>query len=202
MDPAHHEHSIEHSAENVRRPAPNLERDKVVEAALELLNEGGFEGLTLRRLADKLGVKAAALYWHFKNKQDLIDQVATKILAVGNHEQMPENASWETILRLVAHHSHAAFIRYRDGALVIANADLTTAAPKQGREKVLEKLLAQGFTTEQAWQSMYVIGRYTLGCVIEEQSDPTASTRPNSPEERFEMGLDIILAGIAQKITP
>jgi len=50
-----------------------LERDLVVNTALKLLDEVGLDGLTLRKLAAELGVQAPALYWHFKNKQALLD---------------------------------------------------------------------------------------------------------------------------------
>ena len=58
-----------------------LERPMVVRKALELLNETGLDGLTTRRLADALGVQGPALYWHFKNKQELIDEMARALLA-------------------------------------------------------------------------------------------------------------------------
>ena len=50
-----------------------LSRDTVVRAALELLDEVGLADLTLRGVAERLGVQAPALYWHVRNRQDLID---------------------------------------------------------------------------------------------------------------------------------
>src|ERR1700742_1611977 len=58
-----------------------LERGKVVSAALRLLDEVGRDGLTTRRLAEDLGVRGPALYWHFENKQALTDAMAYQILA-------------------------------------------------------------------------------------------------------------------------
>ncbi len=46
-----------------------LQREAVIRTALELLNDVGMEGLTTRRLAERLGVQQPALYWHFKNKR-------------------------------------------------------------------------------------------------------------------------------------
>ena len=46
-----------------------IQREAVVARALDLLDEVGIEGLTMRRLADAMGIKAASLYWHFSNKQ-------------------------------------------------------------------------------------------------------------------------------------
>jgi len=157
------------------RATPNLERDRVVTVALELLNEVGFEGMTLRRLADKLGVKAAALYWHFENKQDLIDQLAIRIIAdefqKGSKEDF-EKASWRELLEGMGRGMRKGLMRYRDGSLIIANADLSKGRNFEGRHLMLERLMDEGFTLKQAVYAMFAVGRYTLGCVFEEQSDP------------------------------
>src|ERR1700722_17033921 len=83
-----------------------LERDVIVAEALLLLDEVGFQGLTLRRLADRLKVKAAALYWHFENKQDLIDAIAERIM-VSEYERRKSpdmaNLSWRDLLKTVAY---------------------------------------------------------------------------------------------------
>ena len=49
-----------------------LSRETVIRAALDLLNEVGVDGLSTRRLAERLGVQQPALYWHFKNKRELL----------------------------------------------------------------------------------------------------------------------------------
>src|SRR5688500_4086034 len=54
----------------------SLDRAAIVEAALELLDEVGIDGLSTRRLADKLGIRGPSLYWHFKSKRDLLDHMA------------------------------------------------------------------------------------------------------------------------------
>ena len=58
-----------------------LERETVARAALVVLDEVGLDGLTVRRIAEALGVQNPALYWHFKNKQDLLDRMAEVMLA-------------------------------------------------------------------------------------------------------------------------
>ena len=51
-----------------------LNRESVIDAALELLNETGIDGLTTRKLAQKLGIEQPTLYWHVKNKRALLDR--------------------------------------------------------------------------------------------------------------------------------
>jgi TetR/AcrR family transcriptional regulator, tetracycline repressor protein len=155
--------------------APGLERDRVVQTALELLDEVGLDGLTLRRLADKLGVKAAALYWHFHNKQDLINSMA---IAMFHHDvpaerrRIPAGVSWQDIIRTIATHHRKAMFSHRDGARLISSAEFNDSAMFEGLERVLKALCAQGFTPELAFLCTIDVMRFTLGCVFEEQADP------------------------------
>ncbi len=57
-----------------------LTRDRLVGAALELIQEEGLEGLSMRALADRLEVKAASLYWHVRDRRELLELVADSIL--------------------------------------------------------------------------------------------------------------------------
>ena len=63
-----------------------LQRDAVIRTALDLLDEVGIDGLSTRRLAERLGVQSPALYWHFKNKRALLDAMA-KAMMVGARSQ-------------------------------------------------------------------------------------------------------------------
>ena len=57
-----------------------LTRERLVEAALRLVNEEGLDGLSMRALADKLDVKAASLYWHVRDRSELLELLAEGIL--------------------------------------------------------------------------------------------------------------------------
>ena len=57
-----------------------LNREAVVQAALEMLDAVGVDGLSMRALADRLGVKAASLYWHLRDKDQLLELVAEAVL--------------------------------------------------------------------------------------------------------------------------
>jgi TetR/AcrR family tetracycline transcriptional repressor len=155
--------------------AAGLERDVIVAEALLLLDEVGFQGLTLRRLADRLKVKAAALYWHFENKQDLIDAIAERIM-VGEYERRKtpdiSKSGWRELLTTVAHTNRAALMRYRDGAQLMAHARMGQTNMLDGMELLLTSLAAQGLTPEEAMVGFFIIVRYTLGFVFEEQADP------------------------------
>jgi AcrR family transcriptional regulator len=148
----------------------NLAREQIVAAALELLNEVGFTKLTVRHLASKLHVQAAALYWHFKNKQALIDAMAVAIMAPQGFEPQP---GWRALLAGIAHYNRARLMAYRDGAQVIAHANIgTQREAMEGVETLFKRLVDAGLPHKLAASSYFLVGRFTLGWVFEEQADP------------------------------
>lgn len=60
---------------------PGLSRERLVGAALEVVAAQGLDALTMRSLADRLEVKAASLYWHVRDRRDLLELLADSILA-------------------------------------------------------------------------------------------------------------------------
>ncbi|MGZ4173277.1 MAG: TetR/AcrR family transcriptional regulator, partial [Solirubrobacteraceae bacterium] len=63
-----------------KRRAP-LNRERVLRAAIALADQGGFESLTMRRLATELGVEAMSLYNHVASKDDLLDGMVDLVFA-------------------------------------------------------------------------------------------------------------------------
>ncbi len=59
---------------------PGLSRSRLVAEALGLVQEGGLEALSMRGLADRLNVKAASLYWHVRDRRELLELLAESIL--------------------------------------------------------------------------------------------------------------------------
>lgn len=118
-------------------------------------------------------------------------------------------------------------MRYRDGAQVLAHANMPQDVMFRGMERLLHSLTAQGFSVELAMDSFFVVVRFTIGCVFEEQADPRTRSgdktarrahlqqnvqrypvvakammqRADHDEDwQFQRGLDIILAGIATQL--
>ncbi len=217
------------SANKVGARERTLERGQVVVEALLLLNEVGFEGLTLRRLATRLDVQAAALYWHFENKQDLVDAMAAAMVTSSynqNDKEVPRD--WRSILILVSHTHRRALTSYRDGAQLMAHANMRQTSLLAGLERLLKTLHDFGFSDAMALESVFAIVRYTLGCVFEEQADParahpkehtahlreTAAAFPvlaksiaatiqkqqQNPDHMYECGLALLLDGIEHRL--
>ncbi|MER7771158.1 TetR/AcrR family transcriptional regulator C-terminal domain-containing protein [Kitasatospora sp. NPDC096140] len=154
---------------------PKLDRKQVVDAALKLLNEVGLDGLTLRAIAAELDVKAPALYWHFKDKQALLDEMATEIMRRMTARTAEAGDGWRagdwrdaylTTMRTL----RAELLRYRDGAKVYSGARFTDTSYAAGLDASLRLLIDAGFTLTAATRAWYTAYSYTIGYVIEEQA--------------------------------
>ncbi|MEV4346765.1 TetR/AcrR family transcriptional regulator C-terminal domain-containing protein [Actinoplanes sp. NPDC049596] len=153
-----------------------LDREKVVAAAVSLLDEGGLDGLTLRRLADRLGVRAPTLYWHVKDKTALIMAVAEAILAGLRELRGPAAGEpWDDWLVGVAERLRAAMLAHPDGARVVSSAQLSETLSGVA-ELAMSTLFAHGLTLRQARLTVLVVERFTVGYVLEEQQPPPAGS--------------------------
>jgi AcrR family transcriptional regulator len=191
------------------------------------LNEVGLEGLTLRAIAKELDVKAPALYWHFKDKQALLDEMATEMyrrLIAG--VPIPSDATWRERLLVANRGLRAALLGYRDGARVFSGSRFTGAEHAVQLEENLRTFVEAGFTLQQAVRATTTAYLYTLGFVTEEQGvRPMPGERregydvgeraellsefPLSAaagteifegyDERFEEGLQVVLTGIGTR---
>ncbi|AJE85176.1 TetR family transcriptional regulator [Streptomyces albus] len=201
-----------------------IDKTRVADTALDLLNDVGLEGLTLRAIAKELNVQAPALYWHFKNKQALLDEMATEMYRRMVVDIVYEPAAgWQDHLRESNHGLRQSLLRYRDGAKVFSGSRFTGDQHGEGMETELGYLLRAGFTLQQAVRASTTAFLFTIGFVTEEQGvSPLPGERREGfdleertamladyplaaaagpelfdrYEERFDEGLDLIIAGI------
>jgi TetR/AcrR family tetracycline transcriptional repressor len=160
-----------------------LDRRVVVRAALRLLDEVGLEGLTVRRLAGALGVKAPALYWHFKNKQELLDEMATTMLRDLLEEPESFGRTWAEWVAGSAGALRRMLLGHRDGAKVFSGTYITDDALLGTQELPLRKLTGAGFSLRDAVRGYATVYSYTIGFVIEEQA---VQPRPGERDERYD----------------
>ena len=167
-------------------PFMKVNRDIVIRAALKLLNEVGLEQLTLRLLGRELKVQAATLYWHFKSKQELIDEMATMVLAEGAGQLVPgkDATDWRAWAASFGIGLRKTLLAYRDGARMIAGTRLTNTEYMKTAERIGAKLVASGFTVRQAVVLLSTIYNYTLSFVMEEQA---VFPRPNERSPQYDI---------------
>src|ERR1051325_5968816 len=128
-----------------------LSRERIVECAIALADAEGLEAVTIRRLAQDQGVTPMALYWHFKDKELLLDGIAERLLS-DVVLPGPSGRPWHEQLRdvlsalLVVLRAHPAVADLLKARVLLSEPGLTIA------EHALRLLREAGFSAEQAAQ--------------------------------------------------
>ncbi|HSJ45253.1 MAG TPA: TetR/AcrR family transcriptional regulator [Euzebyales bacterium] len=153
----------EKSTGRVRRNT--LSRDRVVRAALALMDDEGIDALTMPRLAERLGVGTMSLYRHIEGKDDLINAVAEQVLS---RVEVPPGApgDWEGrvvgYLRALRNQAlaHPALSR------ILADRGLTVGPVFDQLEETHAILRTAGFSTTDAVRTFYTLLTYVFGFVM------------------------------------
>jgi TetR/AcrR family transcriptional regulator, tetracycline repressor protein len=150
-----------------RRSRPALTRDQLVRAALALLDEVGLDRLTTRRLAERLGVQSPSLYWHVRDKDQLLLLLADTIC--GEIETPPVGLGWRAYLETTAWEYRRVLKRHRDAALLLATT--LPVGPNRLRlaERGLAALIGAGLPPALVAGAGFLMTDYVTNFVLEEQ---------------------------------
>lgn len=169
-------------------PTENREqrRAEIVRSALVLLDESGMDGLSLRALAQALGMHAPGLYWYIRDKQELIDLLAEAIMieAVGHQIAPVGDQRWDAWLEALAEGTWQALFAHRDGARIIAGARmLRTDIMPALMESSIVVLEREGLVAGESLSAVSTVLRYTMGLALDEQlSPPVEMMRDRAPD--------------------
>ncbi|GLB67713.1 TetR family transcriptional regulator [Arthrobacter mangrovi] len=198
-----------------------LTRRQIEDAAMQILRSYGLADLSMRRLARDLGVQPGALYWHVKNKQELLGVLARQILAAvpepdADHPDGPEGevsgAAADTgspiggpePVRQLALDIRSALLSVRDGADVVSLAQAMTSEALPAISTLRRLLERRGLGAQPAAWGARTLTHCILGSVAEEQTHadlaaagllPEGAER-NNDDEAFLFGVDTVLAGL------
>jgi AcrR family transcriptional regulator len=208
-----------------------LTRDRVLREAVELADAEGIDGLTMRRLAERLGVEAMSLYHHVANKEEIL--VGMGELVIGEMDlPLAGTADWKGELLRSSISAHDVLRRHRWAA------NLLLAGPGIGRARfremdaILGCLRTAGFSAELADHAYHALDSHVMGFTLWEvgisagmsrlpggieaflATDPFADfphlgehaeqhLRPRRPGEEgeFEFGLRLVLDGLERLLS-
>ncbi|QYN24779.1 TetR/AcrR family transcriptional regulator C-terminal domain-containing protein [Amycolatopsis sp. DSM 110486] len=193
-----------------------LKRTDVVTAALELLDAEGLDGLTMRELGARLGVRADAIHGLFKDKDALLGAMADRITAAITETPF-DDGPWDAQLVELAHRARGALLAHRDGARVVAGTSVVEPNTVRGGEAALRALADAGMPIERAGWVVFALLHYVLGHTIEEQAERSGdqardagsdnrlhhamdSVRKAAPEARFAFGLELFVDGVRVRL--
>jgi AcrR family transcriptional regulator len=207
--------------------AKGITRERIVAAAFEQLNEKGMDALTVRALASRLGVGAPALYWHFRNKQELLDEMSTSVMrrVIDALSEIAPGAGWRADMAAYARVLRAEYLLYRDGARIFSGTRFSDPAVVRAKEPWLKRLVEAGFALAGADDAVDLVTAFVVGFVIEEQvpgqaADPAkhslaardewlgegadltkaAGHLRDDGDRRFERQLGVVLDGLAAQL--
>lgn len=201
--------------------AKGISRELIVQAALDLLDEEGIDGVTARALAQRLGVRAPALYWHMSNKQEILDEMGTEIArrVAARLEDLPPGLGWRERLAAYAGSLRSEYLAHRDGGRTFSAARITDPAVVRAQEGHLRSAIDAGLALEHAAAAAQTLTAFVVGFVIGEQErggpEPYLLTERDAgvgavaplvkqagrqlvrdSDDLFEEGLDLVLTGI------
>ncbi|MDN3354401.1 TetR/AcrR family transcriptional regulator C-terminal domain-containing protein [Actinomadura sp. DC4] len=175
-------------------------RAEVLQAAIELLDEVGLDGLTMRVLAARLGVRASALYRHYPSKQALLDAMVAHLATRPADAAPPLDGTWDERLREIATGMREVMLAHRDGARLIATFHDPGGEAVAAFRDLVAALAAEGVPAETAVSAVDTVLAYTNGFTIEEQARKagTGAWPRDRRDHAFRTGLDLILAGVRE----
>ncbi|MFJ8712186.1 TetR/AcrR family transcriptional regulator [Streptomyces violaceus] len=146
-------------------PRDTLTADRIVQAAIELLDEEGLDGLNMRSLAKRLGSAATAVYWHIKTKDDLVRLASDTVW----HEVEPPDldaTDWRTAATAHADGMHAMLTRHP--WLVQAFGSHLLYGPGQARYNDLSLAVYEkaGFAADDADRAAGTVFTFVLGSTL------------------------------------
>jgi TetR/AcrR family tetracycline transcriptional repressor len=145
-----------------------LTKSAVVEQALTLADDEGPEALTIRRLAEALGVTPMAIYWHFKNKEQLVTAVANHVMSEVAPDRDP-GAPWQEQLRSMVEALVRVVRAHPSGPALLAAADKASVETfSRATDAALGLLQEAGFTLGEGFQVASYLLHHTVGLVERE----------------------------------
>jgi AcrR family transcriptional regulator len=157
------------ASRSTRRRTP-LTRERVLRAAMALADQGGFDGLTMRRLAKELGVEAMSLYNHVASKDDLLDGMVDLVFS---EIDLPTGGpDWRAAMRQRAISAREALARHPWGIGLMESRTSPGPATLRHHDAVLGILRGAGFSIELAAHAFSALDSYIYGFAVQEASLP------------------------------
>jgi AcrR family transcriptional regulator len=209
-------------------PRLPLSRERILQTALELVDEGGIEALTMRKLGQALGFEAMSLYNYVANKDDVIDGILDLVLA--ETEPPSPAGDWDAAIRASAISVHAALRRHPWSCTLLTSPRYARPARVGYMDSLLRRLREAGFSAETTYYAYHVLDGHIFGFSLWETSHTytaeeatdlaakfaetiTTETYPYLHEHAqqhfsegahrdvsaFEVALDLIIDGLAKR---
>lgn len=167
-----------------QRAAGGLDRERIVDAALDVLSTEGLEALTMRRLARRLGTAPMSLYRHVDGKAELLALVVERIA-----ESLPAvdaGGPWDVTVRETLGAIRRLLVLHPGIGVAVTSEALFTPSVLAAVEGLLGALRGAGLDEREAARTFVVLWNYTFGGAMVEQSLLPASAAGSPPNQDAE----------------
>ena len=147
--------------EEAARAREPLTKERILRAAVALADEGGVESLSMRRLAQELGVVPMALYKHVTSKDEMLDGMVDVV--VGEIDPPLEDADWKTAMRDRILSARRALLRHPWASRVIETRTDPTPMVIGYMDSMIGTLRGGGFSIDLTHHAMHAMGSRALG---------------------------------------
>jgi AcrR family transcriptional regulator len=151
-------------------PREPLSRQRALSAALALADAEGIGSLTMRRLAQELGVEAMSLYHHVASKDDILDGITD--LVVGEIEVPATGTDWKTAMRRRANSAHQVLLAHPWAAMFIMSRFNIGRGMTRYLDATLGRLREGGFSIDGALDAWHTLDSHIYGFTLQELNLP------------------------------
>jgi len=185
-----------------------MSREQVIEAAMRVVQTGGYQAMTIRSLAAELGVAPMSLYRHVQDKDDLLTEVVDRLLA-GSWRPRRRPSDWRAWTAEAAERFRQFLVDQPAALHVYLLGPVVSATALARMEAVLQVLQAAGLDEERAWHAYAALQTYTIGfAALQTSRRRTAGRRDVLVEQlaasastaQFSVGLRYLLEGIERDV--
>jgi TetR/AcrR family tetracycline transcriptional repressor len=161
-------------------PREPLTPERIADTALAIIDAEGVDGLTVRGLAQALGVGTMTVYWYVRNKDEVLDMVADRLLVGVALEAAPSD--WRDAVRAEAVAVRDALLRHARAVPITVSRGSFGPNGLRLLESSLAMLRAAGFSADGAADAYFAISNYVIGCCLFEASRPGAGGDDPGPD--------------------
>jgi len=159
------------SKPNSRTP---LTRERVLHAAIAVVDQGGLESLTMRRLGRHLGVEAMSLYKHLASKDEILDGIVE--IVITDIDLPSAEADWKTAMRQRAISARQVLASHPWAIGMLESRAAMGPAALRYADAVIGSLRGGGFSVQMAAHAFLLLDSYIYGFVVQEMSLPFGTT--------------------------
>ena len=174
--------------EGAARPREPLTKERILRSAVALADGGGVESLSMRRIAQELGVVPMALYKHVANKDELLDGMIDEVVA--EIDPPIEGADWRATMRERILSARRALLRHPWASRVLESRGEPTPSVIAYMDSMMGVFLDGGFSVDLMHHAMHVMGSRILG-FSQELFDDAASMPAEEAAEVWTQMADV-----------